>query len=105
MNKYVTGGKTGYTAITGGMVIRLGSPIYLTLGAGYAQRKVARLHSTGEWIEMSSWGKYRGGSYKGFVTEAGLMVKFGHFLINSGCTCWNISGGYFGGNFGLNYMF
>ena len=97
------GGKTGYTAITGGLVIRLGSPIYLTLGVGYAQRKLARLHSSGEWVEMHS--NYEGGSRKGLATEAGVMIKFGHFLINAGSTCWSLKDPCFGANFGLNYMF
>ena len=100
------GGKTGYLAITGGLVIRLGSPIYLTLGAGYANRKVARRHSTGEWVELNMDSYYSGSSRKGLAVEAGMMIKFGHFLVNAGSTCWSIkSHPCFGGNFGLNYMF
>lgn len=99
------GGKTGYTAITGGLIIRLGSPIYFTLGAGYVQRKVARLHSTGEWVEMP-YDTFKGASRKGLAAEAGIMVKFGHFLINAGSTCWSLKDPIcFGANLGLNYMF
>lgn len=104
------GVKAGYTAVTGGLIVRLGSPIYFTLGAGYVQRKFARLHSSGEWVELNSRDYSGLQSYKGIASEAGVMVKFGHFLVNGGCTVsgFNRSGHYrfcLATNFGLNYMF
>ena len=101
------GGKAGYTAVTGGLIVRLGSPIYLTLGVGYVQRKYARLHSSGEWMELNSGDSSGLQSYKSIASEAGVMIKFGHFLVNGGCTVSGFKTNRYclATNFGLNYMF
>ncbi|MBO7130000.1 MAG: carboxypeptidase regulatory-like domain-containing protein [Prevotella sp.] len=104
-NLYWTERKTGYQALTGGLIIRLGSPIYFTLGAGSVKRKVALKHlGTGKWIDDDKDNR-DSHSVSGLGVEAGVMVRFGHFVINGGSTLWNMSEGYFCTNLGVGYMF
>lgn len=101
--QYWTDKETGYQAITGGLIIRLGCPLYATIGAGYIHRKVAMQHITGKWYELKDY--KRGSSYKGLGVEAGLMMKLGHVMINGSGICWNLKDGLFGANFGIGYVF
>lgn len=95
--------ETGYQAITGGLIIRLGCPIYATIGAGYVHRKVAMPHDTGKWYELKNYNKMS--SYSGVGVEAGLMMKIGHVMINGSGICWNMKDGLFGANLGIGYVF
>lgn len=97
--------KTGYQAITGGLILRLGSPLYLTVGGGISNRKVAMQHQTGTWYDVKGYHSYSDLSYKGACAEVGLMMKIGHVMINGGSTMWNTKKPYFGANFGVGYMF
>lgn len=93
--------KTGYQAFTGGAIVRLAGPVYLTVGGGYAKRKVAMQHQTGAWYDIDDYG----GSYSGLAVELGAMMRLGHFVVNGGSTMWNTSDGFFSANFGVGYMF
>lgn len=104
-NIYWTDKKTGYQAITGGLILRLGSPFYLTLGGGISNRKVAMLHQTGTWYDVKGYTGHKDLYYKGVCAEVGLMMKIGHVVINGGSTMWNTKKPCFGANFGVGYMF
>ena len=97
--------KTGYQAFTGGLIVRMGCPIYLTIGGGYYERKVAIEHVSGEYLRIDKKSRL------GAAAEMGLMMKFGHIVINGGSTCWlgknktNDGDAIFTANFGIGYMF
>jgi hypothetical protein len=103
-NVFWTDRKTGYRAITGGLILRLGSPLYLTAGAGLSRRKVAMQHITGKWYEVKKYNRNTY-SYEGFCAEVGMMMKIGHVMVNGGSTMWKMDGMAFGANFGVNYVF
>jgi hypothetical protein len=75
-----TTGKDKYTfaAATAGMLIRLGCPIHLYVGAGYGDSKGAWQVSNGEY-----WSRERF-SGRGMVTDFGLMIRINKLAINGG---------------------
>ena len=106
---YGNGYKTGFFSATAGAVIRLGSPFHLMLGAGYAKRKVAVQHISGDYIEVLDYDDNHKDnikvSFSGFAAEAMLMTQFGHFTVNAGTTLWSTDNSYFSFNLGVGYMF
>ncbi|MBQ9676687.1 MAG: carboxypeptidase regulatory-like domain-containing protein [Prevotella sp.] len=102
---YWTDKKTGYQAITGGAIIRLGCPLYATVGAGYVHRKVAMQHITGDWYELPEKVHNDFYSHSGICAEVGLMMKIGHIAINGGTVLWHPEAPFFGANFGVGYVF
>lgn len=106
---YGDGYKTGFFSATAGTVLRLWSPFHLMLGAGYAKRKVAVQHISGEYIEVLSYSDNHKDEVKvstsGFAAEAMLMTQFGHFTASAGTTLWSTDNSYFSFNLGVGYMF
>lgn len=85
-----------FSAATGGFIVRLGCPIHLYGGAGYAERQVAWKKVSGSYIRESS--------YCSVVAEAGLMMKLGHIVLNGG-GMYVLDGDHIVGSFGIGYSF
>lgn len=75
-------GKTSkqYIAGTLGLMIRLGIPLYLTMGVGGAYNPVAWQTNNDSWIE------YNGYANGGFLVESGLVGNIKGFTISAGCS-------------------
>ena len=94
-----------FWAATGGAIVRLGCPIHLYGGLGYAERQIAWETADGTWHRIDT---YLGESYSysGLAIDAGIMLKLGRITLNAGTMM--ISGEhseYFVGNFGIGYCF
>lgn len=68
--------KTTRLSATAGLLLRLGKPAYLKLGAGYGMRVRAVETIDGKYVE------YRANTYKGVELTAGLMFKLGGLAIS-----------------------
>lgn len=93
-------------AATGGVIARLGCPIHIYAGLGYADRQIAWETFGGEWYKVN--GKeidYDLYSYDGLAIEAGIMIKIGRITLNAGTLTTQNSEGNFVGNFGIGYCF
>ena len=78
-----TGGITGDTRklyITGvaGMVFRIGTRVWLNVGAGYGTRRLGQYTDDGQLIEVSY------NRYQGLTFDAGATLRLGRFLITAG---------------------
>lgn len=72
-----------FGAITGGVIVRLGCPIYFYGGMGYANRQIAWELVDGSWIEID--GERNFYSYERCAIEAGTMIELGiNLTINIG---------------------
>lgn len=97
--------KSGYLSATGGIIVRLWSPIHLYAGAGYFDREVAWQLANGEYY------KYSPDTYSGVAADFGVMLKIKRFFINAGATYgFPLDGGYDSqkrvvGNFGIGMYF
>ena len=98
-NKYWMTGNAKYSrlAITGGLMFRLISPLYLYAGGGYGYRDVA-------W-EMydHNWAKNLDESYRGAEADLGLIFRMKNFAISAGAQSNSFK--YFEGNVGIGIMF
>lgn len=97
--------KSSYLSATGGVIVRLWSPIHLYAGAGYFDREAAWQLANGEYY------KYSPDTYSGVAADLGIMLKIKRFFINAGIT-WGfpLDGGYDStkkgtGNFGVGMYF
>lgn len=102
MVSYWTTGKDkrSYYVATAGILLRLGCPIHVYAGAGYANRQVAWELADGTYAKNLDY------SYDGLAVDCGLMLKFGKFSINGGVLMGGISDGCeFVGNIGLGICF
>ncbi|WP_052356155.1 carboxypeptidase-like regulatory domain-containing protein [Bacteroides timonensis] len=104
---YWTTGKSkcSYVSATGGVIVRLWSPIYLYAGAGYFDREAAWQLANGDYY------KYSPDTYSGVAADFGVMLKIKRFFINAGATYgFPLDGGYDStkkgvGNFGVGMYF
>lgn len=97
--------KSSYLSATGGVIVRLWSPIHLYAGAGYFDREAAWQLANGEYY------KYSPDTYSGVAADLGVMLKIKRFFINAGIT-WGfpLDGGYDSAkkgvsNFGIGMYF
>lgn len=102
-----------FIAASAGMFVRLGCPIHLYFGAGYAMQQMAYKLTDGSYI------KYEKGeglentddprceySYESPTVDLGIMMRFGNFTLNAGTML--VGEGEtpdFVGNFGIGYCF
>lgn len=91
------------TAVTGGLILRLGCALHLTAGGGYIKRDVTLTVSTPSGNVTTALDNY---SYSGGAAEVGLLMNLGNFSINAG-TMLTLSSKdlYMIGNFGLGVCF
>ena len=68
--------KTTRLSITGGLMMRLGEPVYLKLGAGYGMRIRAAETLNGQYV------KYPANTYEGIEATAGVMLRLGGLAIS-----------------------
>ena len=68
--------KTTRLSITGGLMTRLGEPVYLKLGAGYGMRIRAAETLNGQYV------KYPANTYEGIEATAGVMFRLGGLAIS-----------------------
>ena len=68
--------KTTRLSITGGLMMRLGEPVYLKLGAGYGMRIRAAETLNGQYV------KYLANTYEGIEATAGVMLRLGGLAIS-----------------------
>lgn len=77
--------KTEYWAAMGGGIIRLGCPIYLYAGAGYASYRVLDEHACGGYSSREEYYKYGyEGSNCGVIVDLGLMIRYKHLFLQGG---------------------
>ncbi len=92
--------KMHYYSCTGGVVVRLWSPIYVCLGGGYASRTVVQELAGGEFLERVFDG------YECFAIDLGIMMGFNKVFVSGGVTINNdgdVSNNV--GNFGVGLYF
>ena len=68
--------KTTRLSITGGLMMRLGEPVHLKLGAGYGMRIRAAETLNGQYV------KYPANTYEGIEATAGVMFRLGGLAIS-----------------------
>ena len=91
--------KRSFYAATAGVLVRLGCPIHLYAGAGYAERKVA-------WeLADGAYAKHTGYSYSGIAADYGLMLRIGKLSVNGGVIMSLADGCEFIGNVGVGIAF
>lgn len=92
--------KRSFYAVTAGILFRLGCPIHVYAGAGYANRQVAWQLADGAYAKQLDY------SYDGVVADYGLMLQLGKFSINGGVlmNCTD-NGCEFVGNVGIGVCF
>ena len=88
---------TSYASVTGGIMIKLGKPMFIYVGAGYAWKDVLLCPMTGksDYIHSTT------GSYKSFAIDAGLVFNFSGFAVTAG-TIYTPNFG-FTGSFGIGF--
>jgi len=91
--------KRSFYAATAGAIIRLGCPIHLYVGAGYANRKVAWELANGAYAKHTDY------SYSGAALDYGLMLRIGKFSVNGGALISLADGCEFIGNVGIGVCF
>lgn len=91
--------KRSFYAATAGVLVRLGCPIYLYVGAGYANREVAWELADGTYAKNTEY------SYSGLETDYGVMLKIGKFSVNGGVLMSLADGCEFTGNIGIGVCF
>ena len=91
--------KRSFYAATAGIVVRLGCPVHLYAGAGYAHRQVAWELADGTYAKNTDY------SYSGAALDYGLILKIGKLTLSGG-TIMSLSGGCeFAGNVGIGICF
>lgn len=103
--------KTSYWSVSGGGIIRLGSPIHLYAGVGFA--------NYGQYLQDMSgkWYRYDDRFTNNFVIDLGFMLRIKKVTVSFG-TCLSPRTGYYcsycketeyeakaAGNFGIGYSF
>lgn len=91
--------KRSFYAATAGVLVRLGCPVHLYAGAGYANRKVAWELADGTYAKNTEY------SYSGVAVDYGLMLKIGKFSVNGGVLMSLADGCEFIGNVGIGVCF
>ena len=81
----------------GGLVVRMGIPLYLYAGGGYGVRERYWETIDGQWINNIGY------SYKGVAGDIGLMGRIKHVAIAVGVNTINFQ--YLSFNIGLGYAF
>ena len=101
-----------YYSATGGVILRLGSPIHIYGGCGWGHREFAmemNWHGKTEMVKIGVEDIFGTGKsirpYNTFVAEAGIMMRLGHFTLNAGCSQTIDGYNYLVGNFGIGYCF
>lgn len=104
---FINDQKTTYWSVTGGGLVRLGSPIHLYLGVGYADYSHFVKDTSGNWHN------YTEADVKRFAMDLGLLLRIKKFTLSLGLTT---GGNIFNfdefadhanscGNFGIGYTF
>ena len=103
--------ESSYNSVSAGFLLRLGCPIYLYGGGGYASRCFAmEMNYMGDVKMVAINHSYAYGQsdvhwYSTFSAEAGLMMRLGHFALNAGCSVTIDGWNYHVGHFGIGYCF
>lgn len=91
--------KRGFMAATAGVLVRMGCPLYLYAGAGYAERKVA-------WeLADGSYAKHTDYSYSGAAADLGVTLRIGKLAFNGGVLVSFTDDCPVTGNFGIGICF
>lgn len=93
---FVENEKSTYWSVSGGGIIRLGCPIHLYVGAGYANYKVIAENLSGD--------KFHFRNQNNFVFDLGLMLRIKQVTLSLGISP-TIPTGDGAGNFGIGYSF
>ena len=102
---YTGNDKRKYWSVSGGGIARVYGPLYLYLGAGYAERNVYWEFQSGDYE------KHRNDCYEGAMGELGLMVRIKNFLLFGGAQntfedfCFDDFDRHVVGNFGIGIYF
>lgn len=72
--------KAGYSSFGGGLMLRLGCPFYLTVGASSVERTYAYEHENGAFLKSEKY------SYKGIAGDLGMICRFNHIFVNGGAS-------------------
>ncbi len=99
--------KATYWSVTGGGMVRLGCPLHLYLGLGYADYHYYLRDLSGDWYS------YPDGTVTGMVIDMGLMFKIKRVTLSLGLINGNIllqekfhkTHANFCGNLGIGYSF
>ena len=86
-----------YNAVTGGLMLRLMSPVHLCFGLGGAWRDYYYEVAGDRWVH------YHWNSFTNMVIDLGLAFKYGPVIINAGFLTTPYEG--FVGSFGAGYCF
>lgn len=103
-NTWTTGKtKTNYMSGMGGIIVRLGCPIHLNLGFGYAKSLVGDEQICGSYSVRPNG---HNGSYSGMISDMGVMLRIKHLFIHAGAQLELFHGAdHAAGNFGIGYIF
>lgn len=101
--------KTEYMSIAGGGIVRLGCPIHLYAGVGYAKHIILDEHACGGYTDRdshrySSTEYLRGDNYRDIMFDLGLMLRFKHIFVQGGVQS-QVDIEHMAGNFGIGYIF
>ena len=70
--------RRSYLTVVAGMVSRIGTRVWLNVGAGYGTRRLGQYTDDGQLIEVSY------NRYQGLTFDAGATLRLGRFLITAG---------------------